>query len=100
MSSCDALFKKAPRINEYRTWVLRIGKKGNRPPPKYLYTIKSKFEGTNLQSRAHATYLSARYGLPINLTKPIGGEELETQEYNTRMRTTVKEMMLEEEVDE
>jgi hypothetical protein len=86
-SSCDLMFKRGPRISEYRCWVLRFAKKGNRPAPKYLKTIESPFEGVNLQSRAHAKYLM-KFGIPpIELKKPVGPEEIEIQEYNTGKRT-------------
>jgi hypothetical protein len=86
-SSCDLMFKRGPRINEYRCWVLRFSEKGNRPAPKYLYTVKSPYEGKNLQSRSHAKYLM-NFGIPpIELKKPVGSEEIETQEYNTGKRT-------------
>jgi len=85
-SSCDLMFKKAPRINEYRCWVLRYAKKGNRDAPKYMYTIKSPHEGKNLQSRGHAKYL-LKFGVEIDLKKPYGPEEIEIQAYNTGKRT-------------
>jgi hypothetical protein len=85
-SSCDLMFKKAPMINEYRCWVLRYAKKGNREAPKYLYTIKSQYEGKNLQSLGHARYL-LNFGVEIDLKNPFGTEEIETQAYNTGKRT-------------
>jgi hypothetical protein len=85
-SSCDLMFKRGPRINEYRCWVLRFSKKGKRPAPKYLYTVKSPYEGKNLQSKGHATYL-LKFGLKINLKRPVGPNSIETQEYNTGKRT-------------
>lgn len=85
-SSCDLMFNKAPRINEYRCWVLRYAKKGNRDAPKYLYTVESQHEGKNLQSRGHAKYL-LNFGVTIGLKKPYGPEEIEIQEYNTGKRT-------------
>lgn len=84
-SSCDAMFKKAPSINEYRTWVLRFGNKGKREPPHYLRTIESPYEGKNLQSCAHAKYL-LNFGVKVELKRPFGGELLEVQEYNTTGR--------------
>jgi hypothetical protein len=95
-SSCDLMFKKAPRINEYRCWVLRFAKKGNRDEPKYLYTVESPYEGQNLQSRCHAKYL-LNFGVKIDLKNPFGPEEIEVQEYNTGKRT---EMETEKEGDE
>lgn len=85
-SNCDLMFKKAPRINEYRCWVLRFAKKGNRDPPRYLYTVESPYEGQNLQSRGHAKYL-LNFGITIKLKRPYGSEEVETQDYNTGKRT-------------
>ena len=81
-SSCDLKFKSAPRINEYRCWVLRFANKGKRGAPKYLYTVESPFEGKNLQSRGHAKYL-LNFGLKVNLKNPYGPEEINTQEYST-----------------
>jgi hypothetical protein len=85
-SSCDVMFKRAPRINEYRAWVLRYSKKGNREEPKYLYTVESEFEGKNLQSVGHAKYL-LNFGLKVDLKNPFGTEDIETQNYNTGKRT-------------
>lgn len=85
-SSCDMMFKKAPRINEYRCWVLRYSKKGDRDPPKYIYTIKSPYEGQNLQSNGHAKYL-LKFGIKPKLKRPYGPETIEIQEYNTGSRT-------------
>ena len=81
-SSCDIKFKSAPRINEYRCWVLRCDTKGNRPAPKYLYTVESAYEGQNPQSLGHAKYLE-KFGLKIDLKNPIGTEEIRVQEYST-----------------
>jgi len=88
-SSCDLMFKKAPMINEYRCWVLRYAKKGNRDAPKYLYTVESPYEGQNLQSRGHAKYL-LKFGVKIDLKQPYGPEEIEIQEYNTGKRTNLE----------
>jgi hypothetical protein len=84
-SSCDLMFKRGPRISEYRCWVLRFAKKGKRPAPKYLCTVESPFEGKNLQSRGHAIYLK-KFGVTVDLKRPFGPEKIETQEYNTGKR--------------
>jgi hypothetical protein len=73
-TSCDLMFKKAPRINEYRCWVLRTYKKGKRDAPKYLYTVESPFEGENFQSLGHANYLFEKFGLTIVLKNPYAPE--------------------------
>ena len=84
------MFKKAPRINEYRCWILRYAKKGNRDEPKYLYTVESPYEGKNPQSLGHAKYL-LNFGIKIDLKNPIGSEEIEVQGYNTGKRTEKEE---------
>jgi len=81
-SSCDLKFKSAPRINEYRCWVLRFASKGKRGAPRYLYTVESPFEGKNLQSLGHAKYL-LNFGLKVDLKNPYGSEEINVQEYST-----------------
>lgn len=81
-SNCDETFKFAPRINPKRSWVLRFDKKGNREAPRYLYTIKSPYEGRNRQSRGHAKYLR-KYGLRVKLKQPYGPREVERQTYFT-----------------
>ena len=81
-SSCDLKFKRAPRINEYRCWVLRFANKGKRGAPRFLYTVESPFEGKNLQSLGHAKYL-LNFGLKVDLKNPYGTEEINVQEYST-----------------
>ena len=93
-TSCDLKFKRAPRINEYRCWVLRFKPKGNRSPPKYLYTIGSSYEGINLQSVGHAKFLE-RFGVKISLRNPYGSEEIGVQKYSTSDKH--KEIVVEQE---
>jgi len=85
-SSCDIAYKRGPRLNEYRSWVIRYTKKGkNRDAPKYIYKIESPNEGKNLQSLGHATYLM-NFGVKINLKRPYGPNEIESISYNTGKR--------------
>jgi len=84
-SSCDLAFKKGPRLNEYRAWVLRYTKKGKRDAPKYIYKVESPHEGKNLQSLGHATYL-LNFGVKIDLKKPYGPNEIDSISYNTGHR--------------
>lgn len=86
-SNCDLMFKRGPIMNEFRTWVLRDSKKGDRDAPKYLYTVQSKYEGQNLQSIGHANFLSLKFGLNVELQKPYGPENVEVQFYKTGKRT-------------
>ena len=92
-SSCDLAFKKAPRISEYRTWVIRYDKKGDRPPPAFGYVVESPYEGTNLQSVGHKMFLEAVFGIKIpELKNPLGDEAVELQGYNTWSKITIAEL--------
>jgi hypothetical protein len=81
-STCDEMFKTAPTMNPKRSWVLRCGKKGNRGAPTYAYTIQSRNEGSNLQSRGHANYLRT-FGVNVKLKRPFGPNQVEIQTYYT-----------------
>jgi len=91
-SSCDAMFKKGIRINEFRTWILRNWEKGERERPKYLRTVESPYNGERLQSQAHAIFLQAFYGVQVRLVNPDGNTEIEIQTYNTSSKVTVKDL--------
>lgn len=91
-SSCDGMFKKGIRINEYRTWILRGWEKGERERPKYLRTIESPYNGERLQSQAHAMFLKAFYGANVRLVNPDGNTEIEIQGYNTSSKVTVRDL--------
>jgi hypothetical protein len=91
-STCDAVFKRGIRINEYRTWILRCLSKGNRPPPKYLYSVESPYNGQRVQSQAHGSYLIQYCGAPVRLANPDGNEDLEIQGYKTSSKTDVKDV--------
>lgn len=91
-SSCDGMFKKGIRINEYRTWILRGWEKGERERPKYLRTVESPYNGERLQSQAHAMFLQAFYGAKVRLMNPDGNDEIEIQSYNTSSKVTVKDL--------
>jgi hypothetical protein len=85
-SNCDLAFKRGPRLNEYCSWVLRFAKKGGRDAPKYLYTVMSPYEGKNLQSLSHATYL-LNFDIKIKVKNPYGPKAIEVHDYNTGQRT-------------
>jgi len=91
-STCDAIFKKGIRYNEYRTWILRVTEKGDRPKPKYLYTVQSPYNGQQLQSQGHAKFLQQYYGADVKLVNPDGNNELETQGYKTASKTSAKDL--------
>ena len=91
-STCDAVFKRGIRINEYRTWVLRGIGKGDRSKPRYLYSVQSPYNGHRLQSQAHAKFLQRYFGANVRLVKPDGNNELETQGYKTGSKTSTKDL--------
>jgi hypothetical protein len=91
-STCDGIFKKGIRYNENRTWILRADQKGDRPKPRYSYTVESPYNGKLLQSQAHAEFLQRYYGAPVRLVKPDGNHELEIQGYKTASKTSLKDI--------
>jgi hypothetical protein len=92
-STCDMMFKRGIRINEYRTWILRAWGKGERGRPEYIRTIASPYNGQRLQSQAHADFLKAFYGAKVRLVNPDGNDEIEINEYNTSSKVTTKELL-------
>jgi hypothetical protein len=91
-STCDAVFKRGIRINEYRTWILRALEKGSRSKPRYLYTLQSPFNGERLQSQAHGLFLQRYYGANVRLVNPDGNDELEVQGYKTSSKISLKDL--------
>jgi hypothetical protein len=91
-STCDAVFKRGIRINEYRTWILRGIGKGNRSKPKFLYTVESPYNGQRLQSQAHGQYLQRNFGVNVRLVNPDDNTELEIQGYKTDSKTSAKDV--------
>jgi len=90
-STCGEVFKRGIRINEYRTWILRTHKKGDRDRPKYLFSVESPYNGKNLQSQAHALFLRVHYGAKILLTNPDGNTKIEMQDYKTGSKVSLKD---------
>lgn len=91
-STCDAAFKRGIHHNEFRTWLLRVLEKGDRPKPKYGYSIESPYNGKNIQSQSHGEFLRNYYGASVRLTKPDGNQELEIQGYTTGNKTSIKDL--------
>jgi len=92
-SSCDYDFKRGDRINEGRTWILRVLEKGERDRPKYLYSIPSPYNGLRLQSQAHGMFLKYFYGADVRLTNPDGNTELEFQSYKTSSKVKLEDLI-------
>jgi len=93
-STCDAVFQRGVRINEYRTWILRALEKGNRDRPRYSYSVRSQYNGRRLQSQAHALFLKNYCGAKIRLTNPDGNNILEIQGYKTSNKISAKNVAL------
>jgi hypothetical protein len=91
-SSCDWFFKRGIGINEYRTWVLRGWEKGERAKPISLRILESPYNGERLQSRGHAKFLEAFYGVRVRLVHSFGSEEIEIQGYSTSSKVTLKQL--------
>jgi hypothetical protein len=92
-STCDEVFKRGVRINEYRTFILRAEPKGNRPRPKYLYSVESPYNGQRLQSQAHSMFLQIHYGVKVRLVNPDGNTSIELQDYKTSSKTDLKDVI-------
>jgi hypothetical protein len=91
-SDCDAVFKRGIRINEYRSWVLRVVEKGNRPKPSYLYSVESPHSGQRLQSQGHGMFFQTYYGAKVRLTNPDGNTLVEFQDYKTSSKIDMKDV--------
>jgi len=91
-STCDRLFKRGIRINEYTTWILRNWEKGERERPEFLRIVESPYNGKRLQSQAHAEFLKTFFGVDVRLVNPDGNHEIEIQGYNTGSKVAVKEL--------
>ena len=93
-STCDYNFKRGIKINEYRTWILRVVEKGNRPKPKYLYPVLSKYNGLHFQSQAHLLFLLLYYGADVRPVKNKldGNTKIEIQGYKTASKIDVREL--------
>jgi len=60
---CDFRYKKMFMLSRYKSWVLRIKGKGNRPKPKYLGLIGSSVHLNNDVSTPHLTLLRGDYNV-------------------------------------
>lgn len=62
-SSCDYAFKNAVKFYQGRQWILRIGTKGERNPPKFIGYLKSKYD-EHIISNAHQRTLINYFKAP------------------------------------
>lgn len=64
-SHCDQAFKKIPTLYRFKTWCLRIGKKGAKDAPKYKCTIGDLKKPYSQEiSNGHLKVLEGLYPIP------------------------------------
>lgn len=81
-SSCDYAFKRAPGIQQIRSWVLRFAPKKSQEAPWFVHVLKSKYH-LREQSAAHAKFLEAYYKVPVILNNSDGKDEMKVVSYLT-----------------
>lgn len=80
---CDYKYKTMNQRNPWKSWVLRISKKGKRENPKFLQVINSSFLNEEI-STAHLDFLDKIYKIPkINYKKLDGGSKVKIHTYET-----------------
>lgn len=87
-SSCDLSFIHAIKNLEYREWVLRIGTKGERSPPKFWLAVPSKHH-ERMRSSAHAAFIRKMFRVRIQYPKLSPWDKLKNLgvvKYNTANR--------------
>jgi hypothetical protein len=92
-TSCDLAFIHSIKNLQTKEWVLRIGGKGNRAPPKYYLSIPSVHD-LHVKSSAHADFL-IKYGVPkefIRGKKWDGCKNLLLVDYDTANRIEKEEL--------
>jgi len=85
ITSSDLAFIHSIRNLDTKEWVLRIGEKGNRIPPKWIHTIKHN--GIRVKSSAHAGLLKKLKVKVSNKGLWDNCKKIGVVEYNTANRT-------------
>lgn len=83
MSSCDALFRRGPKLSLSRGWIHRRSEKGAKKEPEFVKTLESPFNGDRLQSSFHNDTLNTDFDLEITLVNPDELNEGYDEEYET-----------------
>jgi len=91
-STCDPLYRHGLRLNKERSWVLRVAEKGNRPKPRYLYTLASEYNGMRLQAEGMGLFLRYYYKAEVRLSNPDGAYYIGIQDYMTASRIDVRKL--------
>lgn len=84
-SSSDAAFVNAPRLFQRNRWILRIGPKGNRNPPKFAFAVEGPFSPD--ESTPHRSFLAKYYGTGEPYDDKDSGS-VEFAEYETASRVS------------
>lgn len=82
---CDAAYKKIPLLYRFRTWVLRMGKKGEKKSPEFkcIFGDLSKEYDQDV-SEAHLDILKELYQIPdVKYTQLDGNKKLFLTKYET-----------------
>lgn len=81
-SGCDERYKTTS-LNDYKSWVLRINRKGETESPKFQTIISSR-HNNRVKSKAHALFLNLQYGLKTkSLKRQDNNKTLPIVAYNT-----------------
>lgn len=82
---CDVVYKKVPLRYRFKSWVLRISNKGDKPPPIFKCIIGDIQKCYNQDvSEAHLVFLKKIYHFPeIKYTNLDGNKLLYTSDYKT-----------------
>jgi len=62
-SSCDLAFIHSIKRLKTKEWILRIGEKGNRDPPKFFCSLKGTNPQKNVKSSAHANFMIKHFDM-------------------------------------
>lgn len=80
---CDSKYITMNLRNPFKSWVLRISKKGKRENPKFLQVIKSDYLDEEI-SKAHLDFLNKIYKLPKIKYKNVDrGSKIKIHTYET-----------------
>lgn len=86
-SSCDTAFINSVSTLRSKEWILRLGRKGNRCPPKYLFKVIPSRQSSHKKSSAHAELLRKMKIIVLNSGNWDNCKKLSIVKYNTANRT-------------
>jgi hypothetical protein len=95
-TSCDLAFIHSIKNLQTKEWILRIGGKGSRNPPKFYMSIPSRNKKEHEKSSAHKDFLIKMFGVPKEFFKGKRWDKcknLALVDYNTANRVVKKEVI-------